>query len=170
MKITAELNNLRMSPRKVRLVADAVRGKPYRDAERTLRLLARRAAGPLEKLLRSAAANAKQNFEITDQNSLVISELRVDSAETLQRRRPRARGRAFPIRKRTSRILLVLEAKGVEAKRGGARPSNIEIVSDVEKISSDSPKTTPDRTALKKQSKPDTRRNFVQRMFQRKAI
>ena len=170
MKITAELNNLRMSPRKVRLVADAVRGKGYRDAERTLRLLARRAAGPLEKLLRSAAANAKQNFEITDQNSLVISELRVDSGETLQRRRARARGRAFPIRKRTSRVVLVLEAVGAEVRREAKRTPNIEIVQDVQKMSDVAPKTASDRAQFKKQSKPDTRRNFVQRMFQRKAI
>ncbi len=101
----AELNNYRQSPRKVRTVADAVRGKRVEDALVTLSFIPKRSALPLEKLLNSALANAK-NLALSE--NLVVKELRVDSGPTLYRRRPRSRGMANPIRKRTSHVTVVL--------------------------------------------------------------
>src|SRR3989338_8241261 len=97
MKITAELNRLRIAPRKVRLVADAIRGKRVLEAERILRFAVRRPAHPLLKLLRSAMANARANFRIAATDPLFISEIRVDSGPTMKRIRAGAQRRVFPI-------------------------------------------------------------------------
>lgn len=171
MKITAELNNLRMSARKVRLVANAIRGKRVSEVERTLHFLARRAALPIEKLLHSAVANAKNNFQIGDADTLVVSELTVDGGPTLKRRRARAMGRAFPIRKRTSRVRLVLET-AARQERKQPKKSAIHIVGSEEGAGADEAKTRerrppPFREKPKVETKP---REFVRRMFRRKAI
>lgn len=96
-----------MSPRKVRLVVDAVRGLPVAAAETRLQFLPKLAAEPVLKLLRSAIANAEHNFHLKKED-LVIKTLVVDQGPTIKRSRPRAFGRAAPIRKRTSHITLVL--------------------------------------------------------------
>lgn len=101
----AQLNNYRQSPRKVRLVADSVRGKRIEDAIITLSFIPKRSALPIQKLLNSALSNAK-NLSLSE--NLVVKELRVDSGPTLYRRRPRSRGMANPIRKRTSHVTVVL--------------------------------------------------------------
>ena len=102
----AELNNYRQSPRKVRLVADAVRGKRVEEAITTLSFIPKRSALPLQKLLASALANAK-NLSLPAEN-LIIKEIKVDTGSTLYRRRPRSRGMANPIRKRTSHVSVTL--------------------------------------------------------------
>ncbi len=104
----AILNNLRMSPRKVRLVADAVKGKTASEALAILSLLPKTATLPLLKLLRSAMANAKQNGGVTHPEVLRVSGLSVNSGATLKRSMPRARGTAYQILKRTSKIVLTL--------------------------------------------------------------
>ena len=105
---TARLNNYRQSPRKVRLVADMVRGKKVAQIMPMLDALSKRAAMPVKKLLQSAVANAVHN-ENLDKDKLLISEIQVDEGVTIKRWRARARGRAFPIRKRTSRITVCLK-------------------------------------------------------------
>ncbi len=105
----AQLNNYRQSPRKVRLVLDAVRGKKIDDAITTLSFIPKRSALPLQKLLASALANAK-NLSIPTEN-LFVKEIKVDAGSTLYRRRPRSKGMANPIRKRTSRISVTLAPK-----------------------------------------------------------
>lgn len=112
---TALLNKYQQSPRKVRLVADLVRGKKVKEALPVLDVLAKRAAVPVKKLILSAVANAVHNHG-ADKDRLVIEEIRVDESPTLKRWRPRARGRAFPIRKRTSRIFVRLEEYTVAEK------------------------------------------------------
>lgn len=106
MEARAELKNYRQSPRKVRLVADTVKGKKVSDAMMLLSFVPKRAALPLQKLLASAKANAK-NLALSEEN-LIVKEMRVDAGPTLYRRQPRSRGMANPIRKRTSRVLVVL--------------------------------------------------------------
>ncbi len=96
-----------MSPRKVRLVVNAVRGLPVRAAETRLNFLPKLAAQPVLKLLRSAMANAEHNFHL-DKETLFIKTITADGGPTLSRSRPRAFGRAAPIRKRTTHINLVL--------------------------------------------------------------
>ena len=96
-----------MSPRKVRLIADMIRGKKAVKAVEILSLLPKRAALPVLKLLKSAIVNAKHNFSLNVEN-LRVEKIIVDGGPVLKRWKPRARGRATPIRKRTSHILLVL--------------------------------------------------------------
>ena len=117
--ITASLNNFRQSPRKVRSVANLVRGKSVVNALNTLNFLSKKGSDPLYALLQSAIANAKNNHQI-EKEGLVIKELRVDVGVTLKRRMPRARGTAYPINKRCSHILLVL-APGPEKKEKKAK-------------------------------------------------
>lgn len=108
--ITVRLKNYRQSPRKVRLVADMVRGKKADDAMISLSFVPHKASDSIQKLLKSAIANAKNNHDI-DSGDLFIKELRIDQGVTAYRFRPRARGRAFPIRKRSSHIILSLDSK-----------------------------------------------------------
>lgn len=110
MQAQAKLRHLRISPRKVRLVAATIRGLDVQVAEDQLRFLNKKAARPLLKLLRSAVANAENNFKLKA-NNLYIHELRVDAGPTLKRWTPRAFGRASAINKRTSHITLILEEK-----------------------------------------------------------
>ena len=104
----ARLSNYRQSPRKVRLLADLVRGRKVSEALSILDFTTKRAALPMKKLIASAQANAVNN-DGADKENLVIVEIRVDEGFTLKRHRPRARGRAFPIRKRTSHVYVHLE-------------------------------------------------------------
>lgn len=110
MEIKANLNYLRISPRKVRLVADLVRGKSVAQADAILRFLKKRASLPLRKLLKSAIANAKHNFN-SEKENLTIKSIRVDQGPTLKRFMPRARGMAAGIKKRSSHISLILEVR-----------------------------------------------------------
>lgn len=106
-KTTAHLKNYRQSPRKVRLVADMVRGKRVEDALTELTFVPKRAAGPIQKLLASALSNAK-NLSIPTEN-LIVKDIQVDGGPTLFRRMPRARGSSYVIRKRTSHLSITLE-------------------------------------------------------------
>lgn len=106
-EVRAQLNYLRIGPRKVRLVADLMRGRKVATAINTLSVLNKLAAKPLLKLLKSAIANAKNNFSLSE-NTLRIKTITVDGGPVLKRWMPRAHGRATPIRERTSHIKLVL--------------------------------------------------------------
>jgi large subunit ribosomal protein L22 len=107
MQVTAKAKYIRMSPRKVRLVVSIIRGKTVDEAIDQLKFTNKIAVKPIEKLIKSAVASAKHNNEI-EQDNLRIAEIRVDEGPTLHRWKPRAYGRATPIRKRTSHISLVL--------------------------------------------------------------
>ena len=108
MQTTAKLQYIRIAPRKVRLVADRIRGKRVGEARLILRVTARSAAEPLQKLVKSAVVSARNNFQIEESN-LYIAKIAVDEGPKLKRFRPRARGRAYPIQKKTSHVTLVLE-------------------------------------------------------------
>lgn len=112
--VTAELKNYRQSPRKVRLVADAIRGKKVNWALEKLSFTVKRASNPVKKLLESAIANAKNNHGLQIDN-LFIKNITVNEGYTIKRSRARARGAAFPIRKRTSRIKIILDEKGAKS-------------------------------------------------------
>jgi large subunit ribosomal protein L22 len=104
----AFLKNYRQSPRKVRLIADIVRGKEVEKALQTLKFVNKRAALPVEKLIRSAVANAK-NTGTT--GVLIVKSIAVDKGTVLKRFMPRARGAAARINKRSSHITLELAKK-----------------------------------------------------------
>ena len=103
----AYLRKYRQSPRKVRLVADYIRGQRAVDALELLGALSKRASLPIKKLLNSALANARIQKDLSP-DSLYIKEIRVDEGPTLKRFMPRAFGRATPIRKRTSHVSIIL--------------------------------------------------------------
>lgn len=108
MQVTAHLRNLRMSPRKVRLVADLVGGMDADEAAAQLVHLRKGAALPIRKLLHSAVANAEHNAKL-DRANLFVRQVIVNQGATLKRFQPRAFGRATPLRKRTSHITIVLD-------------------------------------------------------------
>ena len=93
-----------ISPRKVRRVADLIRGKSVQEAEQILAFLPHRPARLLKKVLHSASANASNNHHLG--KNLVVSRAVIDQGPILRRSQPRARGRAFPINKRMSHITL----------------------------------------------------------------
>jgi len=110
MESTARLRYLRITPRKVRVVADLIRGKNVNQALAQLAYVEKRAAEPVAKLLRSAVANAEQaaKNEQLDVDSLRVTSLQVDQGPSLRRYMPRAMGRAFKILKKTSHISLTI--------------------------------------------------------------
>ncbi len=105
--VHAHLRYLRIAPRKVRLVVDAVRGLSVQAAERDLQFNSKQAAVPVLKLLRSAMANAEHNFHLKPE-TLYIQKITADDGPTLRRYRPRALGSSAMIRKRTSHVTIVL--------------------------------------------------------------
>jgi len=108
MEVTARLKYLRKSPPKVRLVVDMIRGLTAEAAEHQLTFLNKGATDPILKLLKSAVANAENNFELKKDN-LFIKKITVDQGPTLKRWKARAFGRASEIRKRSSHITIVLD-------------------------------------------------------------
>ncbi|GAA4280851.1 50S ribosomal protein L22 [Gaetbulibacter aestuarii] len=108
----AKLNNCPTSPRKMRLVADLVRGEKVQDALNILKFNQKEASGRLEKLLLSAIANWQSKNEDADVESadLIVKEIRVDGGSMLKRLRPAPQGRAHRIRKRSNHVTLVVGA------------------------------------------------------------
>lgn len=120
MDVKATAKFIRTSPRKVRLVIDVVRGKKLSEARNQLQFMNKAAAKPVLKLINSAAANAVHNFNLKEED-LAVKTIMADEGPTIKRWKPRAHGRAFPIRKRTSHIQVVLsdgKAEKVEKAQG----------------------------------------------------
>ncbi len=115
MEVKAFARYIRTSPRKVRLVADHIRGLSVIEAENRLGVSSKWASEPVGKLLDSAVANAIHNFKL-DKSKLFVKTIYVDGGPTLKRFRPRAFGRAATIRKRTSHISIVLSDEKPEVK------------------------------------------------------
>ncbi len=131
-EVTAKLNYLRMSPRKVRLVADLLRGRKVTTAVNTLTVLNKRAAAPLLKLLRSAIANAEHNHSLS-MAGLRISSIMVNQGPALKRFMPKAHGRATPVREPTCHINLVLTGE-----KSAAAKDTKEVV-EVAEVKADKP-------------------------------
>ena len=110
MEARATAKYIRISPRKVQIVLDLIRKQPADKAMAILRHTPKAACEPLEKLLKSAMANAENNHDM-DVEKLYVAEVFANQGPTLKRVRPRAQGRAFRIRKRTSHITVVLKEK-----------------------------------------------------------
>ena len=110
MEARATLRYARIAPRKVSIVLDQIRNQPVEMEMAILKHTPKAACEPLEKLLKSAMANAENNHNM-DKNSLYVSECFVCPGPTLKRIRPRAQGRAFRVLKRTSHVTIVLNEK-----------------------------------------------------------
>lgn len=166
----AQLRFLRMAPRKVRSVADTLKGLSVNEAEAQLLLQPRRAAKPLLKLLRSAVSNAKNNQKLNP-DILRIESIRVDNGPMLKRSLPRARGSASPIQKKMSHIYLLLsDSRAVKPKRFSIivpkkikdRQGKKTIVTPKDKI-----KTPGVNEAPRAQQE---KRGLFRKFFQRKAV
>ena len=107
MEIKVKAKHIKISPRKLRIVVNLVRKMSVENALNQLKFLNKRASLTVLKLINSAIATAVNDFEL-DKNNLFVKEIKVDEGATMKRWKPRARGRATPIRKRTSHINLIL--------------------------------------------------------------
>ncbi len=115
MRATAKARNVRMSPRKMRLVIDQIRGQDVNAAYGTLQFSKKKAARIIDNVLRSAVANAvyqaDQEGDRLNVDTLYVQEAYVDEGRTLRRWRARAYGRAAPVRKRSSHVTVVVEER-----------------------------------------------------------
>ncbi len=123
----AILKNYRQSPRKTRLVGDAIVGKRAVDAIDQLRFMPKRAANPVLKLLESAVVNALNTTDV-DKNDLVVKSVRVDKGIVLKRMMPRARGSAYRINKRTSHVAIELGVKELAVAKKASKVVKKEAV------------------------------------------
>jgi len=128
MKVTAKLDNLRIAPRKTKLVADLIKGLDIKIALDQLDMRVKRTSPHMKKLLLSAVANAENNFGL-DKDNLYVEDVVVGAGPSLKRWMPRAYGRAAQILKRTSKITIVLE----ERIEGKGRKTKEEMAKIMEK-------------------------------------
>jgi len=175
MEITAKLSYTRTAPRKVRLVADLVRGRRAKDAQTVLSFTPNKSAGTILKLLNQAINSAKNNFKI-DENNLYISKIIVDGGPMLKRSRPRARGSAYEIQKKTSHITITLEEiekKEVlqenvreKAATGGGEPRPEDSGREQKEVRKQpKTKTMPGKEILKPQAQKQRRQVFRRQTF-----
>jgi len=166
MEWNATLKNLRISPRKTRLVADAVRGKSVREAILILDTIHKKSSLPIKKLIQSAVANAKKQDSVLE-SQLKINSIYVDAGMTLKRFRPRAFGRAYTIRKRSSHVNLTLgeldivkkrKAKS-ESKNSTELKSENKVVDSKPVVDKGTKKTTSTKKSIK--AKPVTKKKKV---------
>ncbi len=118
MEVTARLRHLQSSPQNVRLVVDLIRGKGVEEAATILRMTRKAAARPVEKLLRSAIANAENREGGVDVGRLYVKEAFVDGGPALKRIRANTMGRAFRILKRQSHITIKLDTRKGDSEGG----------------------------------------------------
>jgi large subunit ribosomal protein L22 len=114
----AKASHVRVTPMKARRVVDLIRDMRASEALSVLKFAPQAASEPVAKVLASAIANAEHNFQL-DPDSLIISRAYVDEGPTLKRFRPRAQGRAYTIRKRTSHITIEVESVDTTSKQKG---------------------------------------------------
>lgn len=142
-EIKASARGVRISPRKVRLVVDLIRGLTVDQALSQLQFSVKKAALPVGKLINSAVANAANDFKL-DRDQLFVKTIQVDGGRVAKRYVPRAQGRAFPIRKPTSHINLVLGVKktlSAGKKKVGAKTSAKAVDKEVTKDKKDGKKS-----------------------------
>ncbi len=174
MKVHATLNNLRIAPRKVRLVTHALVGVDTREALLQLSKMVKKSSQPISTLLTSAVANATNNFGL-DENNLYIESIRVGDGLRLERWLPRAFGRATPLIRRGSNVMIILEER-IEGKNRTEKKQPVEKVtqkiSDTDEIKDEKKGVQTIKPELKKEmlkgAKPAGGK-AVKKMFQRKS-
>jgi len=163
MPVVSKLKYLRIAPRKVRLVADLIRRKKVKQAQTILDFTVKGAAEPLSKLLKTAIADARHNFQL-DSSNLYISKITVDEGPKYKRWKARSRGIAAPIQKKTSHITLVLSEISSEGKKH----------KEIKKVKKEEPKKKIEKPKLRPKTelekpKPKNVRG-LKRFFRRKAF
>ena len=144
----AKLHYLKISPRKVRLVVDLIRGKKVEEAQNILRFTQKRATLPLLKLLNQAISNASNNNSVVNEDNIFISKIFVDVGPVAKRRFPRAKGKSDIIRKRTSHVTIMLDEINKEVK-DVTKSKKVKTVKDKAKIK----KTKPSKKKVEKKDK-----------------
>ena len=117
----ARARYVHISPMKARRVVDMIRGLPATEALNVLKFAPQAASEDVYKVVASAMANAEHNAHLRDRDRLVVAQAFVDEGPTMKRFRPRAQGRAYRIRKRTSHITVVVESREPAAARTGSK-------------------------------------------------
>lgn len=181
-QVTAELNYLRISPRKVREVADLLKGLDVEIAQNQLRYITRKSAKPLLKLLNSAVANAQHNFGL-DKKYLYIKNIIVNEGIKLKRYKPKGFGLTMPIQRKTSHIKIVLEELGEREKRkrdiilAERRKIEIEKFEEKKKKELKEEKKESEKKSLREEKRKISKKEFFGRigkfgkkLFQRKSI
>ena len=168
MKVNAKLRNLRIAPRKVRLVADMIRGKSLVDARDQLKFTIKKSARPVLKLLNSAAANAENNFQLNPLN-LYISKITVDEGPKNKRWKPRAMGRAGAIQKKSSHITIVLDEIEGRKEKNVKKLSVKDDKKEEKKDKKSFDKKKPNKEIDNKIKKPQVRKE-VSKIFRRKSM
>lgn len=173
MTVTAKLRYLRIAPRKVRLVADLIRGKTIEEAQNILNFTTKKAAHPMLKLLKSAIASAVHNFQL-DESNLYISKILVDEGPKLKRWLARARGRADEIQKKTSHIMMVLDQIAKKPKKVKKAKKVPETVKGVKEAPVQPKKEVPKVEKLKFRPEAEIEKpkieKAIRRIFKRKAF
>jgi len=128
MEAVAKLRNYPTSPRKMRLLADLIRGKKVENVLAELEHSPKHPAVPLRKLVLSAINNWKQKNGSGDESQLVIKTIFVDGARTLKRMRPAPQGRGYRVRKRSNHVTVIVDVKELIAE---AKPAKVEVIEEV---------------------------------------
>ena len=148
MEAVAKLKNYPTSPRKMRLLADLIRGKKVEKVLAELEHHPKHPAVPLRKLVLSAINNWKQKNEGADESELVVKTIFVDGARTLKRMRPAPQGRGYRVRKRSNHVTVIVDLKGEIAE---VKPAKVQAKEEVETEANETaPKTTTKKTRTKK--------------------
>ncbi|HMK24636.1 MAG TPA: 50S ribosomal protein L22 [Chitinophagaceae bacterium] len=147
MEAVAKLKNYPTSPRKMRLLADLIRGKKVEKVLAELEHHPKHPAVPLRKLVLSAINNWKQKNEGADESELVIKTIFVDGARTLKRMRPAPQGRGYRVRKRSNHVTVIVDLKGEMAE---VKPAKVQAK---EKVETETNETAPKATAKKTRTK-----------------
>ena len=148
MEAVAKLKNYPTSPRKMRLLADLIRGKKVEKVLAELEHHPKHPAVPLRKLVLSAINNWKQKNEGGDESELVIKTIFVDGARTLKRMRPAPQGRGYRVRKRSNHVTVIVDQKGAIAE---VKPAKVEVKKEVIAETNDAaPKAKASRTKKSK--------------------
>lgn len=168
IQVKAQLNNLRIAPRKVRAVVGLIRRKNAVKAINQLEVLSRRPADMIIKLINSAIANAKNRYDVAVED-LFIDSVTVDEGMKLRRYKPKGFGRVSPLEKKTSRITLTLRASKAALKTEKDQKKEKEVVVSEEKeVKSVKKEKRAEAAGEKKVAKPKV--TGARKFFQRKAI
>ena len=167
-EVKAQLNGLRIAPRKVRAVTNLLKGKDVVYALNQMEFLMKKPVLPLMKLLNSAIANAENNFSMVKDN-LYIKEFLVDEGIKLKRFRPKAQGRAGEIQKKTSKVRLILDERVAGLKRKTSEKKTQKETKVVEK-EEEKPAARQHEVKTEIGKKSDTSGNIVKRLFRRKQV
>lgn len=165
-EVKAQLNGLRMAPRKVRAITNLTKGKDVIHALNQMEFLIKRPVLPLIKLLNSAIANAENNMNMVKEN-LFIKEFLVDEGIKLKRFMPKAQGRAGEIQKKTSRVRLVLSERVAGLKR---HPSEKKVKEKTEMVADESVKTETRKHEVKTEIGKKSEGSIAKRLFRRKQV